>query len=100
MVVLLEQSARHTLLASLPGWCEIDGGSAIQRKLVFADFNTAFGFMAQVALYAERHDHHPDWQNVWNKVQITLSTHEVGGVSQRDIDMARFIDTLCPPTNP
>jgi 4a-hydroxytetrahydrobiopterin dehydratase len=80
-------------LKALPAWR--DPGSdrpAIRRALVFADFNTAFGFMTRVALLADKVDHHPEWSNVYNRVDILLTTHDAGGVTQRDLDMARFID--------
>lgn len=79
-------------LASLPGWAVVDG--ALHRELVFADFVAAFGFMTRVALVAERMDHHPAWSNVWNRVTIDLSTHDVGGLSTLDVTMAAAIDRL------
>jgi 4a-hydroxytetrahydrobiopterin dehydratase len=66
---------------------------AITREFVFPDFNRAFAFMTQVALAAEKADHHPEWSNVYNKVRVTLSTHDAGGVTQKDLDLARFIDS-------
>ena len=82
-------------LQSLPGWSAHDGPrEAITRKLVFADFNAAFGFMTRVALLAEKADHHPEWSNVYNRVEITLTTHDAGGLSQRDIDLAKGIEAL------
>jgi 4a-hydroxytetrahydrobiopterin dehydratase len=81
-------------LQSLPGWSAHHGPrEAITRKLVFADFNAAFGFMTRVALLADKVDHHPEWSNVYNRVEVLLTTHDADGVTQRDIDMARFIDT-------
>jgi len=81
------------VLADLPGWHAHDGDrSAIERSLKFNDFNAAFGFMTRVALLADKVDHHPEWSNVYNRVQVLLTTHDAGGVTQRDIDMARFID--------
>lgn len=80
-------------LKGLPLWRAHDGDRpAIVRQLVFADFNTAFGFMTRVALLADKVDHHPEWSNVYNRVQVLLTTHDAGGVTERDTDMARFID--------
>ena len=73
-------------------WMREEKRDAITRELVFPDFNRAFAFMTQVALAAEKADHHPEWSNVYNKVRITLSTHDAGGVTQKDLDLARFID--------
>ena len=73
-------------------WSRDSSRDAITRELVFPDFNRAFAFMTQVALAAEKADHHPEWSNVYNKVRITLSTHDAGGVTQKDLDLARFID--------
>ena len=78
--------------ASLKGWTV--QGDALRKSFTFRDFNEAFAFMTRVALRAEKTDHHPDWQNVYNKVQITLRTHDAGGITQLDIDLARYIDTL------
>ncbi|XP_076830703.1 pterin-4-alpha-carbinolamine dehydratase [Brachyhypopomus gauderio] len=75
-------------------WVEVVGRDAIYKEFVFKDFNQAFGFMSRVALQAEKMDHHPEWFNVYNKVQITLSTHDCGGLSQRDITLATFIDQV------
>ncbi|RZI99263.1 MAG: 4a-hydroxytetrahydrobiopterin dehydratase [Brevundimonas sp.] len=80
-------------LKGLPLWSEDAGDRpAIARKLVFADFNAAFGFMARVALKADKVDHHPEWSNVYNRVEILLTTHDADGVTAKDVDMARFID--------
>ena len=70
------------------------GATRSQRSFAFADFNEAFGFMGRIALAAEKADHHPEWFNVYNRVEITLSTHDAGGLSQRDIDLAKFIDGI------
>ena len=94
MVEKLTPEARAAALASLSAWTEVDGRDAICRTLQFADFNQAFGFMCRVALAAEKADHHPEWFNVYNRVKITLSTHDAGGLSRRDVDMARLIDRL------
>ena len=90
----LTTAERDTALASLPGWSLRDDGLAITRSFTFADFSAAFAFMTRVALLAEKADHHPEWRNVWNKVEITLTTHDAGGLSQRDVVMAGAIDAL------
>lgn len=81
-------------LSGLEGWKLNDDKTAISRSFKFADFNAAFGFMTRIALKAEQLDHHPDWHNVYNTVDITLSTHDVGGLSEKDIVMARFVSAL------
>ena len=75
-------------------WSRAAERDAIQREFVFPDFNRAFAFMTQVALAAEKADHHPEWSNVYNKVRVTLTTHDAGGLSQRDVNMAWAIDRL------
>ena len=83
------------MTAKLPapsGWKRDGQRDAITREFVFADFNRAFAFMTQVALAAEKADHHPEWFNVYNKVRVTLSTHDAGGVTQKDLELARFAD--------
>jgi 4a-hydroxytetrahydrobiopterin dehydratase len=94
MVSKLDTKAREQALAELKQWKPVDGRDAITRSLRFADFNAAFAFMTRVAMMAERMDHHPEWSNVWNKVDVVLSTHDAGGLSQRDVDLARFIDQI------
>jgi 4a-hydroxytetrahydrobiopterin dehydratase len=94
MVTKLDPEERRNALAELAGWQEVEGRDAIRRKLVFADFNEAWGFMSRVAVEAERSDHHPEWSNVWATVDITLTTHDCGGVSARDVELARFIDKI------
>ena len=80
-------------LADLPAWRRADDPRpAIARSLTFADFNAAWGFMNRVALKAETMDHHPEWSNVYNRVEVLLTTHDAGGVTERDVAMARFID--------
>ena len=80
-------------LKGLPLWAAHGGARpAIERRLVFADFNAAFGFMTRVALLADKVDHHPEWSNVYNRVEVLLTTHDAGGVTDKDIRMARFID--------
>ncbi|MNL10011.1 putative pterin-4-alpha-carbinolamine dehydratase [compost metagenome] len=88
----LSQDARASLLAGLPGWTPVQDRDAIHKSFKFADFNAAFGFMTRVALHADKVDHHPEWFNVYNRVDITLSTHDANGLTQRDIDLARFIE--------
>jgi 4a-hydroxytetrahydrobiopterin dehydratase len=93
MVEKLSVEARAKALAELKGWSEVAGRDAIRKEFKFKDFNQAFGFMSRVALLAERMDHHPEWFNVYNKVDIVLSTHDAGGLSERDIKLATFIDS-------
>lgn len=90
----LTQTERDEALSALPDWTLREDGLAIERTLKFADFNEAFGFMTRVALLAEKHDHHPEWSNVYNRVEITLTTHDAGGLSRRDVKMAEAIDRL------
>ena len=79
-------------LAGLPGWVAAREGKAIARTFKFADFNAAFGFMTRAALAAEKLDHHPEWFNVYNRVEVTLATHDAGGVTSLDVELARFMD--------
>ena len=90
----LTDAERDAALAALPAWRLREDGLAIERELKFADFNEAFGFMTRVALLADKLDHHPEWSNVYNRVAITLTTHDAGGLSARDVQMARAIDAL------
>lgn len=92
MVQRLSADRRAAALLSLPEWRDVSGRDAISRSLRFKDFNAAFAFMTRVALKAERMDHHPEWFNVYNRIDIVLSTHDCGGVSERDIELAAFID--------
>lgn len=92
MVTKLSSENRASLLGSLPGWAATQGRDAIHKRFEFADFNQAFAFMTRVAMKAEQMDHHPEWFNVYNKVDITLSTHEADGLTERDIALARFIE--------
>jgi 4a-hydroxytetrahydrobiopterin dehydratase len=94
MVGKLDEEARTLALASLPDWTPAGDPDGIRRRFTFADFNEAFGFMTRVALLAEKADHHPEWFNVYNRVDILLTTHDAGGLSRRDIDMAAAIDAL------
>jgi len=80
-------------LSRLEGWrADDEGRDAIEKEFRFKDFNAAFGFMTRVALYAERNDHHPEWFNVYNRVDVTLTTHDAGGVSDKDVALAHFMD--------
>ena len=91
----LDISQATELLADLPGWrCEDVRGGVIKRELVFADFGQAFGFMTQLALAAEMRNHHPEWFNVYKNVEVTLSTHDAGGVTELDIKLATEMDKL------
>jgi 4a-hydroxytetrahydrobiopterin dehydratase len=83
-------------LAGLTNWTIDKAGKSIHRELKFADFSTAWGFMNRVALAAESQNHHPEWSNVWNTVNITLSTHDAGGLTDKDITLARAIDAIVP----
>ena len=94
MIAKLTDTERATLPIALPQWRMVPGRDAIQRDFAFADFSAAWGFMSRVALLAEKQDHHPEWSNVWNRVSITLATHDAGGISARDIKLAQAIDTL------
>jgi len=90
----LEGQARKQALAELQQWRELPERDAIARKFTFADFNAAFGFMTRVALLAEKMDHHPEWSNVYRTVEVTLSTHDSGGVTGKDIALARQMDAF------
>ena len=91
-ITRLTDEQRDTALGELTDWTLRGDGLAIIRTLRFGDFNEAFGFMTRVAIHADKVDHHPEWFNVYNRVEITLTTHDAGGLSARDVDMARFID--------
>ncbi|MFN0265043.1 4a-hydroxytetrahydrobiopterin dehydratase [Tepidamorphus sp. 3E244] len=90
----LTASERESALASLTHWTESDDRDAISRALKFKDFNAAFGFMSRVALAAEKLNHHPEWSNVYNSVEITLSTHDAGGLTELDVKLAKKIDAF------
>jgi 4a-hydroxytetrahydrobiopterin dehydratase len=94
MPAKLTGDARNTALARLAGWSEVAGRDAIAKKFVFKDFNQAFGFMTRAALVAEKMDHHPEWFNVYKTVDVTLSTHDAGGVTELDIKLAEAMDRL------
>ena len=94
MAEKLTGAARAAALARLAGWSEVEGRDAITRKFTFRDFNEAFGFMARAALVAEKLDHHPEWFNVYNRVEVTLATHDAGGVTERDLKLAGEMNRL------
>ena len=92
MIERLSAEARKAALWELAGWSEVAGREAIAKTFVFKDFNEAFGFMARAALVAEKMDHHPEWSNVYKTVDVVLSTHDAGGVTQKDIALANAMD--------
>ena len=92
MAEKLSGEARKAALARLKDWREVAGRDAITRKFIFKDFNEAFGFMARAALVAEKLDHHPEWSNVYKTVEVTLSTHDAGGLTELDIKLAEAMD--------
>jgi 4a-hydroxytetrahydrobiopterin dehydratase len=94
MATKLTGEARGKVLAELQGWRVVEGRDAIAKSFKFKDFNQAFAFMARVALMAEKMDHHPEWSNVYNKVDILLSSHDAGGLTERDVKLAKFIDQV------
>jgi len=94
MVEQLSEAERADALDGLPDWDYDEARDAITRRFTFADFSEAFAFMTRVALLAEKADHHPEWSNVWNRVEITLTTHDAGGLSGRDVEMAEAIEGL------
>ena len=91
-ITALTETELSALLSEVPGWALRDDGKAITRTFKFADFNSAFGFMTRVALLADKHDHHPEWFNVYNRVEMTLTTHDADGLSARDAALARAIE--------
>lgn len=98
MIAKLTGKERADALAALEGWADAGDRDAITRSFSFRDFNEAFGFMTRIALHAESLDHHPEWFNVYKRVDITLTTHECGGLSERDIRLARLIDAAAGDT--
>lgn len=93
----LSPEARAALPRDLPHWSAVEGRDAIRRRFLFRDFSEAWGFMSRAALLAEAMDHHPEWSNVYNRVEVTLTTHDAGGLSERDVRLARALDALAPP---
>ena len=94
MLIVLDDTDRAAFFKTHPNWQRVDGRDAIRRDFAFPDFNAAFGFMTRVALLAEAMNHHPEWSNVYNRVSITLSTHDAGGLTDRDTRLAQAIDGL------
>jgi 4a-hydroxytetrahydrobiopterin dehydratase len=94
MVAKLTEAERAALVRDLPHWQMVPERDAIERKFRFKDFSHTWAFMARVALLAEKQDHHPEWSNTWNRVEIVLSTHDAGGLSARDVTLAQAIDAL------
>jgi 4a-hydroxytetrahydrobiopterin dehydratase len=94
VVAKLKPAERRAALKKLPAWKKVRGREAITRTFTFADFSEAFGFMARAALAAETMNHHPEWSNVYKRVEVTLSTHEAGGLTERDIRLAEAMDRL------
>ncbi len=90
----LDAAGRAAALSELPDWSLVDGRDALTRTFTFADFSHAWGFMSRVALLAEKMDHHPEWTNVWNRVEVTLSTHDAGGLTALDVRLARAMDRM------
>jgi len=90
----IEGPTREVALAELAaaGWGLVEGREAVQKTFRFKDFNAAFGWMARVAMEAEKRDHHPEWRNVWNRVEVVLTTHDAGGITALDLDLARAMD--------
>jgi len=93
----LTAERRAQVLGELTAWTAAEDRDAITRTLQFSDFSAAWGFMSRVALVAEKMDHHPEWTNVWNTVLITLSTHDAGGLTERDVELAQAIDRIAKP---
>jgi 4a-hydroxytetrahydrobiopterin dehydratase len=94
MATRLSDAERAAGLARLGGWTLVVGREAITKRFVFRDFSEAFGFMASAALVAERMNHHPEWLNVWNRVEVTLATHDAGGLTKLDLELAAAMDRI------
>jgi 4a-hydroxytetrahydrobiopterin dehydratase len=94
MAQKLDAAARKSALAKLNGWSDVSGRDAITRKFTFKNFNEAFGFMSRAALVAEKMDHHPEWSNVYKTVDVTLSTHDAGGLTELDVKLAEAMDKI------
>lgn len=94
MTERLSAEARRAALRELKGWSEVEGREAIARTFIFKDFNEAFGFVSRAALVAEKSDHHPEWRNVYKTVEVVLATHDAGGVTARDIALAKAMNAI------
>src|SRR5882757_7193835 len=94
MTERLSAEARKSALAQLSGWSGTPGREAIGRTFIFKDFNEAFGFMSRAALVAEKHDHHPEWRNVYKTVEVVLATHDAGGVTKLDVELAKTMNAI------
>jgi len=94
MAERLSAEARKSALKGLPGWAEVPGREAIARTFTFKDFNEAFGFMSRAALVAEKRDHHPEWRNVYKTVDVVLATHDAGGVTTLDVELAKAMNAI------
>ena len=100
MVEKLSEDERAAFFKNSPEWAVVENRDAIQKTFIFSDFNAAWGFMNRVALAAEKADHHPEWFNVYNRVEITLTTHDADGLSQRDVALAGVVDRIAGSMNP
>jgi 4a-hydroxytetrahydrobiopterin dehydratase len=98
MAERLTAEARKQALGGIPGWAEVQGRDAIGKTFVFKDFNEAFGFMTRAALVAEKMDHHPEWRNVYKTVEVVLATHDAGGVTKLDIELAKAMNGIAKLT--
>jgi len=98
MAERLTADARKQALSGIPGWSETQGRDALGKTFVFKDFNEAFGFMTRAALVAEKMDHHPEWRNVYKTVEVVLSTHDAGGVTALDIELAKAMNAIAKLT--
>ena len=92
----VEKIGAESAIARLQGWYAAEARDAIIKEFRFKDFNAAFGFMSRVALFAEKHDHHPEWSNVYNRVDVTLTTHDADGLSERDVALAKVMNGFAP----
>jgi 4a-hydroxytetrahydrobiopterin dehydratase len=99
MAERLTGEARQRALAGLAGWTEVAGRDAIHKRFTFRDFSEAWGFMSRVALVAEAMNHHPEWTNVWNRVDVTLTTHDAGGLTARDVKLAQAMEAIAGNRN-